>query len=132
MLLDPHRERVLLLIRPSRDEVRLPKGHIESGESLEETAIREVAEETGFDDLEILTDLGTQRVVFPLEGNIVERTEHYYLMRARTLHQQTRPQADRAQFFTLWVSWEDAREHLTFEAEKEWLQRAYQGTEHIT
>jgi len=37
-------ERVLVLRRPSRDEVRLPKGHIEKGESAQETALREVME----------------------------------------------------------------------------------------
>jgi ADP-ribose pyrophosphatase YjhB (NUDIX family) len=38
-----------LLVRPKRsqDEWVLPKGHIESGESCEQAAIREVREETG-------------------------------------------------------------------------------------
>jgi ADP-ribose pyrophosphatase YjhB (NUDIX family) len=40
----------MLLIRPSRDEVRLPKGHVEAGETLRAAALREVAEETGYDD----------------------------------------------------------------------------------
>lgn len=129
VVLDPSREQVLLLIRPSRDEIRLPKGHVESDESVRETALREVSEESGFDDLEILSDLGEQLVVFPLEGDIVERTEHYYLMRARTLHRRPRPQPDASQFITLWVSWQEAREHLTFEPEREWLCRAHRALE---
>ena len=129
VLLDPPREQVLLLIRPSRDEVRLPKGHVETDESVRETALREVSEESGFDDLEILSDLGEQLVVFPLEGNIVKRTEYYYLMHARTLHRHPRPQPDAAQFIILWTSWQEAREHLTFEAEREWLSRAHQALE---
>jgi 8-oxo-dGTP pyrophosphatase MutT (NUDIX family) len=36
-----------------------PKGHAEEGETDEETARREVAEETGLTDLELLGDLGT-------------------------------------------------------------------------
>ncbi len=129
ILLDPPQERVLLLIRPSRDEVRLPKGHIEPDESARETALREVSEEAGFDDLEILSDLGEQLVVFPLEGNIVKRTERYYLMRARTLHRCSRPEPDASQFVTIWTSWQEADENLTFEAEREWLNRAYQAWE---
>ena len=131
VVLDPTKEQVLLLIRPSRDEVRLPKGHTESDESVRATALREVSEESGYDDLEILSDLGEQLVVFPLKGEIVKRTEHYFLMRARSLHQSARPKPDASQFITLWASWQEADEHLTFEAEQEWLRRAQQALETI-
>ncbi|MFN2109367.1 MAG: NUDIX domain-containing protein [Anaerolineae bacterium] len=120
---------VLLLIRPERDEVRLPKGHVEPEETLTDAALREVAEETGYDDLEIIADLGEQLVAFPLEGKVVRRTEHYFLMHARTLHQTDRPQPDVQQFFTIWVPWDEAPTHLTFEAEQVWLRRAQQAME---
>ena len=115
---------VLLLIRPERDEVRLPKGHVEPEEALAEAALREVTEETGYDDLEIVADLGEQLVAFPLDGKVVRRTEHYFLMRARTPHQTERPQSDDQQFFTIWVPWDEAPTHLTFEAEQVWIRRA--------
>jgi 8-oxo-dGTP pyrophosphatase MutT (NUDIX family) len=35
-----------------------PKGHVEEGETLEETARREILEETGLTDLEFIADLG--------------------------------------------------------------------------
>lgn len=115
---------VLLLIRPERDEVRLPKGHVEPEEAMAEAALREVAEETGYDDLEIVADLGEQLVAFPLDGKVVRRTEQYFLMRARTLHQIERPQSDDQQFFTIWVPWDEAPTHLSFEAEQVWIRRA--------
>ncbi len=115
---------VLLLIRPERDEVRLPKGHVEPGEALADTALREVAEEAGYDDLEIVADLGEQLVAFPLNDQVVQRIEHYFLLRARTPHQTERPQPDDQQFFTIWVLWDEALSHLTFEAEHVWIQRA--------
>ena len=116
--------RVLLLIRPSRDEVRLPKGHVEPDEAVEAAALREVAEEAGYDDVEIVAALGEQLVTFPLGNKVVRRTESYFLMRARSLKQTARPLTDDQQFFTIWVTWDEAVEHLTFEAEKEWVRRA--------
>jgi len=118
-------DQVLVLIRPSRDEVRLPKGHVEPKETHSETALREVAEETGYTDIEILADLGEQIVVFPLDGQRVQRTEHYFLMRARSLQQTSRPDADDRQFFPVWATWEEAYSDLTFEVEQEWVKRAH-------
>jgi len=115
---------VLLLIRPERYEVRLPKGHVEPEEALADAALREVAEEAGYDDLEILADLGEQLVAFPLDDKVIQRVEHYFLLRARTLQQTERPQTDDQQFFTIWVSWDEALTHLTFEAEHVWIRRA--------
>ncbi len=124
VLTNAERTDVLLLIRPSRDEVRLPKGHIEPEENAANAALREVVEETGYDDIEIIADLGEQLVAFPLGEKIVRRTEHYFLMRARSLHQAERPVPDEQQFFTIWVPWDEISTHLTFEAEQEWIRRA--------
>ncbi len=124
VLYHPDREEVLVLIRPSRDEVRLPKGHIESDETPEEAALREVREETGYADLSIAADLGEQLVVFPFGKHVIRRTEHYYLMHPQSPRQITRPAADREDFFPIWITLDKALEHLTFEAEQEWIRRA--------
>jgi 8-oxo-dGTP pyrophosphatase MutT (NUDIX family) len=52
--------RMLLLLEVAgRKELRLPKGHIEDGETVEQAAVREVQEETGYADVEIIDDLGS-------------------------------------------------------------------------
>ncbi|GGC64018.1 NUDIX hydrolase [Hoyosella rhizosphaerae] len=58
----------------------LPKGHIESGETAEETAMREVAEETGIQG-RVLASLGSIDYWFVTEGRRVHKTVHHYLMR---------------------------------------------------
>ncbi len=123
VLINEKGDQLLLLIRPARDEVRLPKGHIESEETIEEAAVREVQEETGYADITVLDYLGRQQVVFTLRGKAVQRTEHYYLMQIRSNRKLARPATDE-QFFPIWVTWEEAAQHLTFEAEREWLRRA--------
>jgi 8-oxo-dGTP pyrophosphatase MutT (NUDIX family) len=60
----------------------LPKGTPEPDESLEETALREVAEETGL-GVTIVRDLGAVEYEFarPAQGVRFEKTVHHYLMR---------------------------------------------------
>ena len=59
----------------------LPKGHVEPGETPEQAAVREVAEETGIAG-EILGSLGTIDFWFIAEGRRVHKTVHHFLLRA--------------------------------------------------
>jgi len=58
----------------------LPKGHIEEGETPEEAAIREVAEETGIQS-EIARELGVIDFWFMASGKRIHKTVHHYLFR---------------------------------------------------
>lgn len=116
-------ERVLVLRWPSRDEVRLPKGHLEPDETVREAALREASEETGYLDLDIVADLGTQRVAFEDRGRHVVRTERYFLMTLPECRVDARGRGE-AKFDPVWLGWDEALGMLTFEAEREWLRRA--------
>ncbi len=115
-------QEVLVLERPARGEIRLPKGHIDPGEAPLQTALREIAEESGFQRLRLLADLGTQWVAFPYQGRTWVREEHYFLfLREGPTEPDT---AAESQFIPRWVSWETAEEILSFEPEREWVRRA--------
>jgi 8-oxo-dGTP pyrophosphatase MutT (NUDIX family) len=58
----------------------LPKGHIESGETPEEAALREVMEETGIES-EIARALGVIDFWFMAGGKRIHKTVHHYLFR---------------------------------------------------
>ncbi len=127
--------RVLLLERhvprahtPSH-EIRLPKGHIEKGETPEEAALREVGEESGYWGVDIVADLGKHKVEFEFKGKRIRRKERYYLMRladpARGETQPSQPDAEEALFEPLWaVDLKEAETLLTFESEREFVRRA--------
>lgn len=116
--LPPAEPFLLLLDRPSRAEVRLPKGHIDPGENAEEAALRETCEESGFCDLRILADLGNRTVEFDYKRRHYIREERYFLMQLLSPLQTTRPPKDAKQFQVLWVPLASAAERLTFEAER--------------
>ncbi|GAA5106530.1 hypothetical protein GCM10023319_77440 [Nocardia iowensis] len=59
----------------------LPKGHIEEGETSEQTAIREVAEETGINGV-VVAELGSIDYWFVTDGRRVHKTVHHYLLRS--------------------------------------------------
>ncbi len=61
----------------------LTQGHVERGESAEQAAVREVAEETGITG-SIVATLGTIDFWFVAEGRRIHKTVHHFLLRAST------------------------------------------------
>lgn len=70
--------RVLMILRNGVWD--LPKGKIESGETIEEAALREVGEETGLEGLNLLQSLGTTMHRYELDGETIEKSTWWYLM----------------------------------------------------
>jgi 8-oxo-dGTP pyrophosphatase MutT (NUDIX family) len=118
-----HGDQVLVLCWSSRDEVRLPKGHVEPGETVQEAALREAGEESGYLDVEIVADLGQQRVTFDNGDRRVARCERYFLMTLPGDPGSPRGLGE-SKFDPLWLTWDMALGTLTFEAEREWVRRA--------
>lgn len=119
--------RVLLLERwierwgEVKHEVRLPKGHVEAGESDEEAARRETCEESGYCDVTILADLGRSFTAFTTPREHVGRREHFYLMRLNGTRppQPNHQGASEALFRNIWAAnLDDAERLLTFDSEK--------------
>jgi ADP-ribose pyrophosphatase YjhB (NUDIX family) len=59
----------------------LPKGHVEEGESLAQTAAREAEEETGISG-QVVCPLGVVDYWFVAEGRRIHKTVHHFLLRA--------------------------------------------------
>jgi len=79
----------------------LPKGHIEEGETPEQAAIREVAEETGINS-EISRELGVIDFWFMAGGKRIHKTVHHFLFKevGGTLAPQE-SEVDEARWFPL-------------------------------
>lgn len=62
----------------------LPKGHIEKGEDPATAALREVEEETGIKDLEIIKELPSTWHCYVLNGQWTMKKTSWFLMRTKT------------------------------------------------
>lgn len=72
----------ILLIQDAKDRWTIPKGHIEEGETAQQTAKREIGEEAGLTDVEVLGWLGKIHFRYRRLDKLVLMTTQIYLVRA--------------------------------------------------
>ena len=100
----------------------LPKGHVEPGEQPEQTAVREVGEETGIDG-RVLAPLGTIDFWFVAGGTRVHKTVHHFLLLA---HGGELSDADVEVTEVAWVPLGEAATRLAYADERRLLDRVPQ------
>jgi len=71
-------KKILVIFR--RGKWDLPKGKVDEGETLEQAALREVAEETGLKELKISRKLTNTYHIYRLKGELVIKGTSWYLM----------------------------------------------------
>lgn len=74
----------ILLIQDAKDRWTIPKGHIEEGETAVQTARREIGEEAGLHDVDMLGWLGKIHFRYRRIDRLVLMTTQIYLVRVRT------------------------------------------------
>jgi diadenosine hexaphosphate hydrolase (ATP-forming) len=74
----------ILLIQDAKDRWTIPKGHIEEGETASQTARREIGEEAGLHDVDMLGWLGKIHFRYRRIDRLVLMTTQIYLVRVRT------------------------------------------------
>lgn len=72
----------ILLIQDAKDRWTIPKGHIEPGETAQQTAKREIGEEAGLKNVEVLGWLGKIHFRYRRVDKLVLMTTQIYLVRA--------------------------------------------------
>lgn len=108
-------------LRHSKTYWDLPKGHIEKGEKEQETVKREVKEETGLEDVEIILGFKeTIKYFFRWEEKNIFKFVTFYLAKAKT--EKVKISGEHMGY--KWLVCEKALEKLTFKNAKEILKKA--------
>jgi 8-oxo-dGTP pyrophosphatase MutT (NUDIX family) len=111
----------LLVIMPTGKRVTgLPKGGPNRGETPEQTAVREVREETGI-NATVREPLGDVRYWYRRGGRRVHKTVHFYLCEFLTGSTADHDhEVDEAR----WISLQEARTALSYAGERALIERA--------
>ena len=116
-----------LLLRYEGGHWDFPKGHIEKGESLEQAALREAAEETGLRELEILTDFKqTMRYFFRHDGQNILKFVTFFV--ACSKNAEVKLSDEHSAF--VWLPYEQALTQVTFKNAREMLESAHNFIEY--
>ena len=101
----------------------LPKGTVEAGEEYKETALREVAEESGV-HASIIKYVGKSQYSFSIPDDVVEKEVHWYLMMANSYY--SKPQREEYFVDSGYYKFHEAYHLLKFSNERQILEMAYQ------
>ena len=119
------RGKVLLLYKNYKNKYEgwvLPKGTVEKGEEHDETALREVKEETGA-SASIIKYVGKSNYTFNTAFDVVNKDVHWYLMMADSYY--SKPQREEYFVDSGYYKYHEAYHLLKFPNEKQILEQAY-------
>lgn len=104
----------ILMIQDRMGRWTIPKGHVEQGEKLEQTAVREVREETGLVELKIGEHLDKLHFFYRKEGKLIFMTTHVYLMQALGDTDAVRPENSEGIVDVAWFPKEEALKQIEY------------------
>lgn len=119
------RGKILLLYKNVRNKYEgwvLPKGTVEDDEDHEQTAIREVKEETGV-NASIIKYVGNSHYNFNISGDTISKEVHWYLMSADSYY--SKPQKEEFFVDSGYYKFHEAYHMLRFPNEKQILDIAW-------
>lgn len=118
----PEGEPRFLLIRDSYQNWGFPKGHLEVGEPPAHAARREVAEETGLEDLALHGPIRVIDWYFRFRGKTIHKYCHFFLFESR--HGDPVPQAEEGITDCAWYPLAEACRTISYDNARSVLEQA--------
>lgn len=103
----------ILLIQDSRGRWTIPKGHIEEGETARQTAEREIREETGLQEMKVLSWLGKINFRYRRGNSLVLMTTEIFLVQGLGKTNNVKP--EKWMKSLAWLPANDALEKIEYD-----------------
>ena len=112
----------VVIVNQNHDSWSLPKGHVEDNETVLETAKREIYEETGLSDIELIKELGSyERYRISLDGDDdLTELKVIYMFLFKTKKQKLIP-IDPNNPEAMWIKPKDVSNYLTHQKDKDFF-----------
>jgi len=116
---NPEGDFLFCLVQHQGKHWGFPKGHPNLGEREEETIKRELEEETGITDIEIISDtFFNQQYIFEKDGIAYDKSVKYFLGFVSSIDTSTLDDFKDEISEMKWLSFKEARELITFDNAK--------------
>lgn len=114
-----HKDKFLVL-RYGKGHWGFVKGHIEEGETREQTVMRELEEETGITDAEIIPGFSEVIGYYFRRKDVISKKVTFFLIKSNT--DKVKISYEHSEY--KWLAYEEALNQLTFESTKRILRKA--------
>lgn len=116
-------KREYLLLKSRAGDWEFPKGKLEDGEELQQAAIREVTEETGISEFQLIDGFRDEySYSFQADGETVYKTVHLFIARAN----ETTARLSREHHDHQWRTYSQAKNTITQDGPRENLVEAHE------
>ncbi len=105
----------ILMIQDAKDRWTIPKGHVEEGERHEDTAAREIEEETGLKYVKVLDRLGKIDFRYRREDKLILMTTHVFLIHAYKDSDKYKPEENEGIKDVQWFAVNDALDLIEYD-----------------
>lgn len=113
-----------MLIEDLKGRWSVPKGHVESGETLEQTGLREIGEETGLHALEIIDKLDKVHFFYRFEGKLIFMTTFIFLVESLDMDEEVVVEESEGIVSARWFPAKKAEQVLEYKDLKTLMQRS--------
>jgi bis(5'-nucleosidyl)-tetraphosphatase len=116
---DTNGELLFCLVQHQGEHWGFPKGHPDKNESEEETALRELKEETGLKEVQLVQNIFfNENYIFDKDGNRYDKSVKYFLGLVTNKNTNTQDEFMDEITEVKWLSYKEARDLITFENAK--------------
>lgn len=114
-----YNDKVLFLYDKKYRHCALPQGKVKSGERSRETALRELAEETGYCDAQVIRKIKQYQYHYQLDGQIIYKQIRVFLVKLLSLKKKAKELEEHEFYTNKFFSFNEVEEKAKYEVDKQ-------------